>query len=302
MSIRYFAAKPSSLVQVGLFVILGSCRPTQEPAVDPLTRAYPDGLCTYCDEWIVAADPFKVFGNTYYVGTEGLASVLITSADGHVLIDGGLPNSAPLIEANIRALGFDVEDVEVILNSHAHFDHAGGLAALQRTSGARVLASPASRLSIRNGKSRPDDPQHGTLLDFPSADVEEIRAGDTVKVGSVSIVPHSTPAHTPGGTSWSWESCEADSCLQLVYADSQTPISADGFLYGDRADLNEVEEGYATLESLACDILITPHPSASSFWERREGAAGLVDVEACERYAATARESLSRRLTNELSR
>src|SRR4051794_12102028 len=84
--------------------------------------------CPSCAEWNAPHAPFDVIGNTYYVGTNGLSSILITGAQGHILIDGGLPESAPLIAANIRALGFKVEDVKLIVNSHAHYDHAGGIA------------------------------------------------------------------------------------------------------------------------------------------------------------------------------
>ncbi|MEX0600248.1 MAG: subclass B3 metallo-beta-lactamase [Rhodothermales bacterium] len=250
--------------------------------------------------WNVRHAPFQIFGNTYYVGTEGLATVLITSATGHVLIDGGLPDSAPLIEENVSALGFDIADVELILNSHAHFDHSGGIAALQRSSGATVMASGPSAAEIRHGNAGADDPQYGLLFDYPPVmSVEEFAFGEAIVLGDLSITPHSTPAHTLGGTTWSWRACEAGECLNHVYADSQTPVSADGYRFSDRLDLARFERGYATLEDLPCDILITPHPSASSFWERRAGPEGLVDPGACGRYAASAREQLARRLATE---
>ena len=100
--------------------------------------------CASCKVWNQPQEPFKVFGNTYYVGTHGLSSILITSPSGHILIDGGLPESAEQIRDHIRALGFGIEDVKLVLNSHVHFDHAGGIAQLQRWSRARVAASPAS--------------------------------------------------------------------------------------------------------------------------------------------------------------
>ena|ERR1700733_8790609 len=100
--------------------------------------------CANCAVWNKPQQAFKIYGNTYYVGTHGLSSILITSDSGHVLIDGALPESAPPIVANIRSLGFRVEDVKLIVNSHAHFDHAGGIAELQRLSGA--VLQPASGL------------------------------------------------------------------------------------------------------------------------------------------------------------
>ena len=279
-------------------LLLGGC--DSSPSSDPLTQGYGEDDCPSCAGWNVPHAPFQIFGNTYYVGTEGLASVLVTSPTGHVLIDGGLPDSAPLIEENIRSLGFAITDVELILNSHAHFDHAGGIAALQRASGARVMASGPSAAEIRQGNSGPDDPQYGLLYCYPPVStVEEFPFGETITLGSLSLTPHSTPAHTTGGTTWSWRVCEAEECLDLVYADSQTPISADGYRFTDSADLASFERGFGVLEDLPCDILITPHPSASAFWERREGPVGLVDPEACGRYAASARERLARRLASE---
>src|SRR5690606_22889772 len=119
--------------------------------------------------------PFRIHGDTYYVGTRGLAALLITSPEGHVLIDGGLPNSAPLILESVRALGFDPADIRLLLNSHVHFDHAGGIAALQHASGARVAASAASAPVLESGESEADDPQHGVLLGFPAvADVQRV--------------------------------------------------------------------------------------------------------------------------------
>lgn len=152
------------------------------------THGYTPEECSSCAVWNRAHEAVRIFGNSYWVGTEGLGSILITSTQGHILIDGALPESAALIEQNIRSLGFRIEDVRLILNSHAHFDHAGGLAWLQEKSGAEV-----------------------------------------------AVVAHHTGGHTPGGTTWSWISCEDQRCLSVVYADSQTPISADGFLFSSNA-------------------------------------------------------------------
>ena len=113
--------------------------------------------------WNETQKPFKVFGNTYFVGTKGLGSVLITSARGHVLLDGGLPESVPRSWPT-SALGFKVEDVKLIVNSHVHYDHAGGIGELQRLSGARVAASAPAAKVLGSGESGPDDPQYGILV------------------------------------------------------------------------------------------------------------------------------------------
>lgn len=262
-----------------------------------------------CATWNTPQPPFRIHGNTYYVGTRGLSALLVTSPQGHVLLDGALPESAPLIAANIAALGFRLQDVKLILNSHVHFDHAGGIAQLQRLSGARVAATAPSRRVLLSGAPGPDDPQFGLLLPFPKVRrVQEVADGETLRVGPLSLTAHLTAGHSPGGTTWTWRSCDDTQCLDLVYADSQTPIAADGFRFSDSQTypsvLQDFARGHDTLERLSCDILITTHPEASGLWERlaaRESsvASALVDQAACKRYAAAARERLRVRLDSE---
>ena len=250
-------------------------------------------------DWVAPQQPFRIYGNTYYVGTHGLSSILVTSPSGHILIDATLAENAPAIMEHIRALGFRVEDVKLILNSHAHYDHAAGTAAIQRASGATVAASAWSASVIEHGSSPRDDPQFGLLPDYaPVPNVRVFKDGDTLRVGPLALTAHLTPGHTPGGTSWSWQSCEADKCLEIVYADSQTPVSADGFLFSKSDGPAQFQRAYAALEQLRCDILITPHPGASAFFERLAGKA-LVDSNACRRYVARAREALANRLKRE---
>ena len=273
------------------------------------TRAAQPGYspeeCPYCASWNTPRPPSRLFANTYWVGTQGLGAILITSDSGHVLIDGGLPESASLIVENVQALGLRVEDIEVILNSHAHFDHAGGIAELQRRSGALVQATHASSMVLRSGRLTPEDPQRDAALAFPPvSEVALIGDGDTVRVGRLELVAHVTPGHSPGGTTWSWRACEGVRCLDVVYADSQTPVSDDSFRFseGDRAE--KFERGLRIIEALSCDILLTPHPGASNLWERVEDRESgnpdaLVDPAGCARYAAMYREQLARRMDRE---
>lgn len=299
------ARRITTLGSGALFLSLAGC--ASAPSDSPLlTSAYPREECPACVGWNATQTPFQIYGNTYFVGTRGLSAILIASPEGHILLDGGLPDSAPKILENIAALGFDIADVELILNSHAHYDHAGGIAALQIASGARVAASPQSSPVLEAGQSGSEDPQYGVLFDFhPVSDVEVVADGEMLEVGSLSIRAHVTGGHSPGGTTWSWRGCEGESCLDFVYADSQTAASADGFLFSSNEGypdvLEDFERAFTLLESIPCDLLITPHPSASSFWERRESPTGFVDREACRRYAATAREGLARRLATEAS-
>jgi metallo-beta-lactamase class B len=247
------------------------------------------------EKWNVHAKPSRVYGNTYYVGTQALSSILVTSDQGHVLIDGALTESAAMIAANIRTLGFRVEDVKLILNSHAHFDHAGGIAELQKLSGARVAASPWSAKVLEAGTSPQDDPQFGGLLTMPRVPrVQTIRDGETLKVGPLALTGHFTPGHTRGGTSWTWTSCEEQRCKNIVYADSLSPVSAERFRFTDRKAhphaLSDFEKGYAALLALPCDVLLTPHPEFS----RQYTSPG-----ACTEYVTEMRARLQERIAQE---
>ena len=276
-----------------LFTALGA------QAADP-----PKTACEQCATWNAPHKPFKIYGNTYYVGVHGLTSVLITSKQGHVLIDGALGESVPQIAASIQALGFRVEDVKLILNTHDHFDHAGGIAELQKLSGATVAALAPSAKVLEQGASGTDDPQYGQLL--PISKVKSVRVlkdGETVRVGDLALTAHSTPGHTPGGTSWTWKSCESSRCLNMVYVDSLSPISFEGFKFSSNKTypnaLADFEKSFTTISSLPCDVLISPHPEVSNLFARIESGNGLIDATACKRYVEMFRGRLKKRLEEE---
>jgi metallo-beta-lactamase class B len=260
--------------------------------------------------WSQPQKPFRIYGNTYYVGTVGLSAILIASPQGDILIDGTLPQNAPLIEANIRALGFRVRDIRVILNSHAHPDHAGAIAELARASGAQVYASTASVRALTTGGDDPEDPLYGDTSRYPAiAHVSVVRDGETIHVGDNALTAHYTPGHTPGGTSWSWRSCEHDQCLNMVYADSLAAISRDGFRFTDDAihphRVEDFRHSLTVVAALPCDILMVPHPDAIGFMDkvaarnRGQRPDPLIDTRACQAYAAAAGARLDARLAQE---
>jgi metallo-beta-lactamase class B len=267
----------------------------------------PTQKCAMCPEWNKPQTPFVIYGNTYYVGPHGLGSILITSPQGDVLIDGALAESAPMIAANIKALGFKIEDVKLILTTHVHFDHAGGVAELQRLSGAKVVASPWSAAVLKSGEVAKDDPQYGDIHGIdPVANVSTLHDGETLKVGPLAVTAHSTPGHTAGGTSWTWTSCEAGRCLRMVYADSISSVSADGFKFTEHPKVvAQFEKSFSFFDTVPCDILLTPHGEASQFWDRmdahRKGTTPgpLIDPDACRKLAANARAQLQKRLDTE---
>ena len=271
------------------------------------TEATPQALaCAEDAGWNDPATTRRVYGNTWYVGTCGIAALLVTSPQGHILIDGATSQAGAQIVGNIRALGFKPEDVRAILFTHEHSDHAGGLAELQRTTGAPVLSRAPAVDTLKRGASDRSDPQFLELKPFPAvANVKSIADDEVVTVGALALQAIATPGHTAGGTSWTWRSCEGDACRQIVYADSLTAISDDTYRFSD----DDAHPGYvaAFRETLArvgvlpCDILVTPHPSASRLWSRIGPGANepLIDPDACHAYAQQATERLDKRLTEE---
>ncbi|HWK52699.1 MAG TPA: subclass B3 metallo-beta-lactamase [Steroidobacter sp.] len=265
--------------------------------------------CSYCEAWNQEQAPFQIYGNTYYVGPRGLSSLLITSPQGHVLIDGALPQSAPLIAKHVEQLGFKMTDVKVILNSHAHFDHAGGISELQQLSGAKVIVSDKAAPVLRSGRVGSDDPQVNHLLPFPGvSNVEALGQRQTVEAGPLQLSVIHTPGHAPGGTSWRWQSCEAGRCLNLMYSDSLNAVADSKFKYsGDPrypTAAKDLTSSMAAIAAAPCDILITAHPELSGVWKAIDvGGQGdrarLIDPSSCKRYVTTTQQLLEKRLASE---
>lgn len=266
--------------------------------------------CQSCAKWNREQPPFQIYGNTWYVGVRELGAMLITGAQGHILIDGALPQSAAIIRKNVEALGFQMRDIKLILNSHEHFDHAGGIAALQRMSGASVAASPAAARVLRAGVIGPDDPQYERKKPTRIPRVAQVRTvadGEVVRLGELALTANFTPGHTPGSTTWTWQSCEAGKCLDIVYADSLNAISTGDFRFlGDarRPDISaSFMNSIARMAGLKCDIVIAVHPGLTDTMEkraeRRPEKNTFIDPAGCRTYAADAADRLERRLARE---
>jgi metallo-beta-lactamase class B len=263
--------------------------------------------CPDCAQRNQPYKPFRIYGNSYYVGTAGLSSILITSDYGHVLIDGGLAQSAPLIKANIEALGFKLTDVKAIVVSHPHSDRAGGVAELQRQSGAQVYALRAAEPVLRTGKLTPDDPQFASKSAKiePVPQVWVVQDDQLLGVASVRMRVTATPGHSPGSSSWGWQSCEEGVCLNMFYADSLTAEGAGKYRFKDHPEvLKNLAGSFARVESAQCDVLLTPYPEASQLFQRLDPASGtraasIKDEGGCKRHAQAAREALERKLAGE---
>jgi metallo-beta-lactamase class B len=225
-------------------------------------------------EWAVSGRwnepfaPFNVIGNIYYVGSETVSSFLITTDDGHFLIDAIMPQTAPQIVANIKALGFDIRDVKYLLNSHAHFDHAGGLAALQRLSGATMVASAADRGALERG-----DIGYGPSagMRFPPVRVDKVIGdGEALALGGVTMVAHITPGHTAGCTSWSVPVKGADGaahtaffhCSATVAGQSLAPEAYPGVVAAYR-------QAFERVRALRADVFLANHDGFFDLHDKR---------------------------------
>jgi metallo-beta-lactamase class B len=290
----------------GIVVPLGKHPRIVEQPIAPIQTAGPR-WATACDgakdpdSWTKPAPPVRIHANTYLVGTCGISSILIVGDQGDILIDGGPAEAADLIADNIRRLGFSLRDIRFILTSHEHFDHAGGIAKLQELSEATVITSaPAARV-IASGTPAADDPQAGLLKSFPPARVGRIVGdGEEVRLGNLMLTAIATPGHTAGALSWRWVSCDGGVCRTIVYSDSLTPVSNDTYRFSDHpAYVAAFHASIARIAASPCEILLTPHPSASDMPKRLGAGQPLLDPDACRNYAAQLSRNLDARLAKE---
>ena len=263
-------------------------------ADDPLTRPM---AVERAKNWLAPLPPEKILGRTYLVGFGGLSVALIDTGAGLVLIDGALPQAAPMILDNVRKLGFDPKDIRYILSTEPHYDHSGGLAALARDTGATVIASARGAEGLRAGAHAKDDPQFDYGGEWPRVTrLRVVKDGEVIKLGRTAITAHATPGHTMGSMSWSWQACEGKTCKAIVFASSLNPVSADGYRYtapSSAAIVRGFDASYKRLDGLACDILISPHPdnAGDGRYNDRPGA--------CRSYVERSRQLLAKRLARE---
>lgn len=253
--------------------------------------------------YVTEIAPFQVMGNLYYVGAEGVGSFLITTPQGDFLIDGGVAQTAPLIERNIAALGFSIRGVKYLFSTHAHYDHAAGLAMLKRDSGAVFAASAADKPFLESGQINygPSASMH-----FPPLRVDRIVAdGDRFTIEGVTLTAHLTPGHTPGCTSWSLDVRGADGTLHHAFIDcSETvagqmlvPESYPGMIANYRAT-------FANVRTLSADIFLASHGSFFDLDGKRArqiagDANGFVDPNGLRNYNDTMEAAFNAELARE---
>jgi len=208
-------------------------------------------------------EPFRIAGNVYYVGASDVTSYLVSTSQGLVLIDGGFAETAPQIEKNIARLGFKLADVKIILNGHAHPDHAGGLATLVRDSGAKFEAMAQEVAPLENeGRGTF---YRGERKLFESIKVDRtLHDADTVRLGETVLTAHLTAGHTPGCTTWTTKVRDAGRSLDVVFA-CQVTLPGDMPLVNNAAYpsiAEDFERTFRTLASLPCDLFLAEHGSA----------------------------------------
>jgi len=209
--------------------------------------------------WNKPVEPFGIIGNIYYVGVSDVSSFLITSPEGHILIEGGFAETAPHIEKNIHKLGFKLEDVKILLTSHAHFDHAGGLAELKRITGGKLYASKPEAVMLANGGK--GDFHFGDQLQFPPVSTDRIVSdNEQIQLGGVTMRSYLTPGHAKGCTTWTMTTTENGKRYNVVFVGS---VSVPGYELKNNKKYPNIADDYTRsfeiLKKLKCDIFLAPH-------------------------------------------
>jgi metallo-beta-lactamase class B len=230
-------------------------------------------------EWNQPVEPVRIAGPLYYVGMANVSAFLVTTPEGHVLIDGAFEESAGPILDNVRRLGFRPEDVRILLSTHAHTDHAGGLAELKAKTGARLHAGAADVAQLESGGK--GDFAFGDDLLFPPVKVDvPVKDGDLVKLGGLEIRAVATPGHTRGCTSWAFTVDDGGKPRRVLLAGGTT---APGYvLVGNTkypAIVADFERTFAALTREAADVYLEGHGFAFGLDEKRAGRKPFVDPE-----------------------
>lgn len=228
-----------------------------------------DLLAALLAKWNKPTEPFKIIGNVYYVGTDGLASYLITSPQGHILVDAVMPESSSQIKASIEKLGFKITDIKYVLNTHAHIDHTGGLAELKQASGGQMVAGEADKPLLEGGYY--PGAEEETALKFPPVKVDRtVREGDKVTIGDVTLTARETPGHSPGCTSWEFSVKDGDATRSVLIFCSGTValnrLVGSPTYSGIVADYRKT---FARAKDMKVDVLLAPHPEMYRMQDKR---------------------------------
>jgi len=252
-------------------------------------------------------DPVRIADRVFYVGASDIASYLIATPAGHILIDAGYDETVPLIQASVATLGFKLTDVKYLLNTQAHFDHAAGLARMKRLTGAQLVVSAQDAPIIEHGGR--GDFHFGDTAEFPAAAVDRrIGNGDRVQLGDTTLTAYVTPGHTKGCTTWTFDALDRGRTRRVVVVCGVTIL--DGTRLTNNAAYPEIARDYArtfeTLAALPCDIFLGAHPSyynGKAKWDALRAHADIenpfVDPEGYRAFVARAQQRFEQQLAGE---
>lgn len=255
--------------------------------------------------WVAAHEPFKVIDNIYYVGTQGIGVYLIVGEEGHVLLDGGLPQSADLIAENIKKLGYKLNDVKFLINSHAHFDHSGGLARLKELTGAIMVASQADAYWLESGY------YPGTKnLEYASKPVAVdriINDAEWLTLKGVQLQANLTPGHSPGCTSWTMSVRHAGKVVNVLFFGSASV--AGNQLVGEPQHPGIVEDYRRTFDKIQkwkVDVFLSNHPFVFNMTQKRDAqirgeSHAFVDSDEFPQAVVKMREDFERKLQQQIA-
>jgi metallo-beta-lactamase class B len=228
-----------------------------------------DFLAAVTQKWTAPFEPFQLIDNIYYVGTDGIAAYIIKTSQGLILLDTALPESTGMIKANIAKLGFRLADIKIILNSHAHFDHTGGLAEIKKDTGAQLVAGERDKPLLEGGYY-PGDEKNADLA-FPPVKVDRaVKEGDKVTLGQTTLIAHSMPGHSPGCTSWEMTVKDAGQDRDVLFFCSGTV--ALNRLVGHPTHpgiVDDYRSTFAKAKAMKVDVLLGPHPEVYGMQAKR---------------------------------
>jgi metallo-beta-lactamase class B len=233
------------------------------PLIPALFLAFAATSCAQAPaDWTEPFPPHQVIGNIYYVGSRGLATYLITTSQGHILINSNLDSSVPQIKASVEKLGFHFNDVKILLISHAHFDHCAGSFQIKELTAAKYMVMDADAPEIEaGGKGNFQYGKSANSLFKPVKVDRVLHDGDEVKLGDAELVAHLTPGHTKGCTTWTMKVREGGKTYDVVVVGS--PNVNPGYklvnndLYPQIAQ--DYERMFRVLKSLPCDVFLGAH-------------------------------------------
>lgn len=282
-----------SIAQIIALRITATAFATPE-AADPAAGQRFTEQCKGKEAFDDPAPPVRVFGNVWYVGTCNVTVLLLTSPNGHVLVDSATEQAAPQIIANIRTAGFDPQDVRWIVSSHEHFDHVGGLAFVKKATGAKIIARDAAAPIFRSGKVSPADPQVQEIHGFdPVMPDRVMKAGQTLRAGPLRLTMLATPGHTEGSTSWTWQSCAGSDCRKFTYLDSISALQLGSYRFAAHPErVAMFRQTFDAIDKMDCGIVLTPHPGVSAMAQRMAGTEPLYEEEDCRVIVKSARARL----------